>query len=171
MGRKPGGGRGRGRGGAARVPQESEAGKKGGKRDRAAESEAGKKDGKRDRDEMEDGHVGASSVVEGGASGSAAVALDGLRNMRVRNEPGAKKKCNFFCGAVCQQTQDPVDTDRPVIRWAYDLINLSSSSNQGANDWYCERLWVEVAPTTVHRDRSLFQSELAKDRDLLTTFI
>ena len=60
-----------------------------------------------------------------------------------------RKTCSFLCGAVCFQTPDPVDSSRPSIRWAYDLADVTSSTGEGANDWYCERTWVTVV---THRE-------------------
>jgi hypothetical protein len=118
----------------------------------------------------------AKQQVAVDASSSASIAgdvLDAIPNVRVgaKLERPSKKKCGFHCGAVCFETPDPVDTGMTSIRWERDPAGALQSSGTGAHDWYCERTWSEVAPTTEHRSRSLFQSELAKDVDKLTLFL
>ena len=89
-----------------------------------------------------------------------------------QSSPAKKRKaCAFLCGAICFETEDPCNKNRDSIRWAYDVAKESRSSGEGANDWYCERVWAEEAAATEHRDRVQFQSDLSKDRDKLSAFL
>ena len=76
-----------------------------------------------------------------------------------------------MCGSVCFESPDAVDPERPTCRWAYDKLLEMESNGKGANCWCCERTWGEVAHETVHRDRTIFQLDLAKDKTMLETFL
>jgi len=82
-----------------------------------------------------------------------------------------KKYCAFLCGAECGVSPDPVDGSRTAIRWAYDKADPADSGTAGANDWHCERAWVQVAHTHVDRDRTKYQQTCALDKDELTRFL
>ena len=55
--------------------------------------------------------------------------------------------------------------------WAHDKLLDDESNGKGANCWCCERTWGEVAHETVHRDREIFQADLAKDKQMLEKFL
>ena len=87
--------------------------------------------------------------------------------------PAAKraKTCSSLCGSVCYQTPDPVNPERDSIRWGYDLAADLESKGEGASCWYCTRAWADTAHETVHRDRSRFQKDIAKDKTKLEAFL
>jgi hypothetical protein len=60
--------------------------------------------------------------------------------------------------------KDPVDPSRERIRWAYDPLN-GTATGEGANDWYCERLWAIECVNVPARNRAAYQKEIAKDLD------
>jgi hypothetical protein len=71
------------------------------------------------------------------------------------------KKCAFLCGAKTHD-KDPVFPERQFIRWAYDPLS-GPTTTRGANDWVCERLWVQESTLMDIKDRGGFQLELGKD--------
>ena len=85
--------------------------------------------------------------------------------------PKQRKSCPFLCGAICFETKDPCNKNRDSIRWAYDSATSTRSSGEGQNDWYCERAWAAEAASSGHRDRAQYQSDLSKDRDMLSRFL
>ena len=112
-------------------------------------------------------------IAEGGLLES----LPGVRVQSKASEDTDKNKnkkmeCAFLCGSICQETPDPIHEDRKSIRWAYDRADVSHSSTQGGNDYYCERTWVTYTAHTVKdRCREYFQSLCAKDKDVLNEFL
>jgi hypothetical protein len=132
---------------------------------------------------------GGKAVSEAGCGGSkpALVAKDDAlmklqgtapSNSSTDKPPDKKQRCSFLCGSVCFETPDPIETSRASIRWAYDPpVSVGDppgsvqSLGTGLNDWYCERAWTEIAPSTEHRNRGIYQTELSKDRDKLTVFL
>ena len=124
--------------------------------------------------------AGSSGLTPGGASSAGSGALVHKSKIQ-RVDEGAdlqqirlgkkQKTCAFLCGAICFETKDPCNKNRDSIRWAYDVAQESQSRGVGANDWYCERAWAEIAATTQHRDRAQYQSDLSKDRDKLSAFL
>ena len=82
-----------------------------------------------------------------------------------------RKACTFLCGSVSFQSPDPVNPERDSIRWAYDRASDRESKGEGASCWYCWRAWAEIAQETVHRDRSIFQKDIAKDKSKLEAFL
>ena len=85
--------------------------------------------------------------------------------------PLSKKKCQFLCGAICQQSKDPVDPDRPTVRWGYDTLSHDSSSADGNCCWLCLRTWsIDVQHTAGTKDRRVFCSRLSTDMESLHDF-
>ena len=60
--------------------------------------------------------------------------------------------------------KDPLDPDRDRIRWGYDPAS-GPGTGEGANDWYCERLWSIECVSVPGRRRAEYQKDLAKDLD------
>ena len=86
---------------------------------------------------------------------------------------GKNKPCSFLCGARCYITPDPVSEARSSIRWGRDGPDETvPSSGDLSADYWCERTWAtKVAATTTHRNRLLFQQEIAKDKDKHNMFL
>lgn len=69
-------------------------------------------------------------------------------------------------------TRDPLCSERVSIRWAYDVADPSvPGTGSGANDWYCERTWQEMAHMVPGRNRIEYQKVLGKDKTEHTKFM
>jgi hypothetical protein len=108
-----------------------------------------------------------------------ATGIDKIPGVRLREksaltgaEPKKRKTCNFLCGATCHESPDPLDPERPSIRWAYDVADATvPSTGEGGNDWVCERVWSEEAHKHHGRNRTSFQSLISKDKNVHSDFL
>jgi hypothetical protein len=148
----------------------------------AASVSSGKTAKRRRKPESVAGALGTSD-----AGDNAAPSIDTLPNVKLVNTmakqmaamaateppPGKKRKtCKFLCGSVCGVTKDPLEDDRAAIRWVRDAPDpLAPQSDEGDNDWYCERAFQEGAAESGVRNRAQFQEELGRDKSKLTTFL
>jgi len=114
------------------------------------------------------------------AAGGAIVCVDGpvgspaAAPASSTSPAGKDKKCGFLCGAIWGKTCDPVQPDRPSIRWAYEAAAVASVANsQGSSCWWCDRAWVEHSSTEEAEgdDRSTFQGKISKDTEKLNGFL
>ena len=82
----------------------------------------------------------------------------------IEDSRASGKPCSFGCGARTSDP-DPVDPQRPTIRWAYDPLTGTSNA-VGAGCWYCERAWYQVSHTTEDRDQEKYKKKKGKDGDV-----
>ena len=94
--------------------------------------------------------------------GAAEQKLRAQKEKEIRDR--ADKSCNFLCGSKLSD-KDPCDPDRQSMRWAYDPAE-GPPTGEGANDWYCERLWSQFSGVETSLGRLDFQKEIAKDIEL-----
>ncbi|CAK0847583.1 unnamed protein product, partial [Prorocentrum cordatum] len=80
---------------------------------------------------------------------------------------GLKKFCAMQCGAIWNESPDPCDPQRKVIRWEYDTEDASApSSSQGSCCWLCGKTWrtkVRHLQEGPDQEREHYAKQLGKD--------